>query len=240
MGCCEARGHKKDPKTNFEGSDESDNFSVSSVDDSDSLSRMEMIELKENKPLLLLDKYLNYLLNQTTWVTQINKKEIIIKSINKSIFTNNIPIILGYVNLEQKIPHSILRNLLEADQTWDQNLISSEVISQAKDYQILRIVKKFPIKNRFFIVRRYFYEKSGSLNYLSVNEDFFEEDQGLERGWYHFSLVKIKDHNGKTYVSHLFQIDNVQESNIYLNYISGNELFEWLQKLKSKAIKLNN
>lgn len=237
MGCCEARGTKKDSKmksAEFDGKK-----SVSADEEVEGLSNEEMLELKERKPLHLLDRYLTHLIGLSTWNTQINKKDIVIKTINNSIFTNSVPVVLGYLTFDFKVPHEIICKLIENDLRWDSSLVGCTVLNQGKACQVLRIVKKFPVKNRVFNVRRYFFEAAGSLNYLSVNENLPENDESLEKGWYHFSLVKIKDHNGKTCISQVLQIDNVQEPNIYLNYISGNELFEWLQRVKSKVLKLS-
>ena len=245
MGCCEARGLTKGGKTKSGGFGGGREGSVLESEEDEGLSSDELLRLKGGKPLDLLDKYLGHLLSLNTWNTLINKEGIVIKTIEGSVFTKSIPVVLGRLTFECEVPHGLLCGLIEnnEDLAWDSSVGSCTVVDYRKGEEGFRVVRKFSGKKqktekRVFIVKRYFYEAAGSLNYLSVNEDLGEEDLSVEKGWCHFSLVKIRDRKGKTLISQVFQIDSLQESNAYLNHVSGNELYEWLQKLRVTVLKL--
>jgi hypothetical protein len=222
MGCCETRATGKDGMgKGFDLNDE------------------ERTLVKNYQDLNLLKEYLERLCQVTGWEVLVCKEDVVVEACERSIFTGQVPVVMGWVYLDFKAPLVLLEQLIVYRRDWDLTIEKAEMIETQENFKKFKIVQKFPLKNRVFFVKVFRFEYNGMLTFLTVNDSTeVNLDDSLELGWHHFSLIRVKDLGDKVIISHLFQIDSNFESKAFMKYILGNQLFEWLSNIRQKSFEI--
>ena len=222
MGCCETRNK------NFANEGRSGKWLVD-----DLLSDEERMRIRQYKDLELMIFYLDLLHKVDGWQEQVRRDDVVIKSIDKTLFTDDVPAVVGSVLLGLGGMQREVLEFIENDRDWDGSCEEYEVVQRGKYFKRVKMLKRFGMKRRVFFVKVMKCEENGFCSLLCFNNLTGDEDDGeVPIGWYHFSITRVQPVDDKVWVSHMEQVDGVYENSNYLAYSLGNNLFDWLAKLK--------
>ena len=222
MGCCETRNKQ------FSVESQKNRLIVDNL-----ITNEDRIKIKQYKDLELLVFYLDLLHKVDEWQEQVKRDDVVINSIDKTFFTDIVPAVVGSVLLELSGLQKEVLEFIENDREWDGSCESYEVVELDKYFKRVKMVKRFGIERRVFWVKVMKCEENGFCSLICFNSLKGGEDDGdLQKGWYHFSITRVKAVDDKVFVSHMEQVDGLYEKSNYLSYSLGNKLFDWLTKLK--------
>lgn len=240
MGCCEIRSERKDIDTGLKSSIESYNKAKpNTLLDSTSEQQAESSEALCNYSLSFVEDYSAKLIASANWLTHIDQDKITIRTIPGSAYNAKIPVVLGFLEFECEIPTEKISKLVCQDRSWDHSVIQYNVIETSEEFFKVRVLKKFPFRNREYFVKVFWKNWEDSSSIVMIPEEIkFEKDDMVESGEIIFTMVKIQKREKNTVMFIISQVDNKQEKANNLCRLVATEMHHWLMVLRTKAVSL--
>lgn len=215
MGCCETRDlayhNQKKEKSLTESLSNPEELSESSKTSRKKLDRFHEFTTSqslrtsiESLPVDLRDKrathietYCNNLSSSSSWNVQVDNRDYKIEVKEGSIFDENIPVTLSYIDFGINVStDEILVTLFDPDvrKAWDPKIKTMRLTSKQTASQFtLYYVYEFPMKNRDFLLKVTIQQAQDEtvIVFYTINSDEIKETPELVRGKVLFGFIRI-------------------------------------------------